>query len=768
MKLTSTHWGAYRVDVKGGKVRALLPFEQDQNPSPIGPSIVDLLDDRTRVKTPAIRQSWLENGPGSAPEKRGSDRFVAVSWDDAERIVGDELARVTDAHGNAAIYAGSYGWASAGRFHHAQSQIHRFLNCIGGYTRSLNTYSFAAAEVIMPHVLGPFMEMMPLQTSWNSICSDGELVVAFGGLSEKNAQISNGGTGDHMQAGSMRQAAKNGVRFINISPRRTDVMDDLGAEWVPMVPNTDVALMLALAHTLIADGSVDDDFIARYCVGYDRFAAYVTGASDNIVKDADWAALITGVYADRIRALAREMAGKRTMISLSWSLSRQHHGEQPFWAGVTLAAMLGYMGGEGGGIGFGYSAVNSVGNNVNLLPHMSLPQGVNPVESFIPVARVSDMLLNPGAEFDYDGGRYRYPDIELVYWAGGNPFHHHQDINRMRRAWQKPATVIHQDWCWNAAAKHADIVLPCTTSLEREDIGMMPRDPFLFAMHQAVAPAGEARNDYDILTGIARHMGVEEAFTEGRSAGEWQDWIWAETMARAARHDVTLPSLAELRTAGWFKIPDRPDNNILQGAFFRDPDAHPLTTPSGRIELFSEVVADFGYTECPGHATWNEPQEWLGGNANGQRGRHPLHLLSNQPKTKLHSQMDHGAYSRAAKINGHEPVEIHPDDAAARGLHSGDIVRLFNDRGACLAGVDVTDAVMPGVVMLSTGAWYDPENPAEIGSLCKHGNPNVLAPDLPTSRIGQGPGAHSCLIDIERYDGDVRVTAFDPPEVIDG
>lgn len=764
MTLTSTHWGAYRVATANGKITGMTPFEGDSNPSPIGPSIADLLDDKARITAPMVRRSWLENGPGSATDKRGSDPFIAVTWDQAEQLVAEELQRVIVAKGNDAIYAGSYGWASAGRFHHAQSQIHRFLNCVGGYTRSVNTYSFAAAEVVVPHVLGHFMEMMPQQTSWQSICDHAELFVAFGGLPIKNAQISNGGTGNHIQSGFMRQAAQNGVRFVNVSPRRADTIDDIAADWLALRPNSDVALMLALAHETIINDRVDQAFIGRYCVGYDVFAAYVTGASDGVAKDADWAAGLTGLPAAAIRDLAHDMATKKTMISLSWSLSRQQYGEQPFWAGIALAALLGHMGQPGTGIGFGYSAVNSVGNNVNILGHMALPQGANPVTGFIPVARVSDMLLNPGAPFDYDGNRYHYPDIDIIYWAGGNPFHHHQDINRMRRAWAKPDTIIVHDWCWNAAAKHADIVLPVTTMLERDDIGMMPRDPHIFAMPQAVPPHGEARDDYDILLAIAGRMGAAEAFGEGRDTEAWLQWLWQGTCDRAAAKGVTLPSLATLREQGWHKIPDRPDQRILQGDFFADPAANPLTTPSGKIELFSEKVAGFGYAECPGHAAWNEPVEWLGTTDSA----YPFHLLSNQPKTKLHSQLDHGAHSRAARINGHEPVEINPADAAARGLRDGDIVRVFNDRGACLAGVVVSDAIMPGVLMIATGAWYDPADPAAVGSLCKHGNPNMLAPDLPTSRLAQGPGAHTCLVDLERHNAAVTVTAHEPPAIIPG
>jgi biotin/methionine sulfoxide reductase len=182
------------------------------------------------------------------------------------------------------------------------------------------------------------------------------------------------------------------------------------------------------------------------------------------------------------------------------------------------------------------------------------------------------------------------------------------------------------------------------------------------------------------------------------------------------------------------------------------------------IEIFSPTLASFEYDDCPGHATWIEPLEWLGGDTR----RFPLHLISNQPSTKLHSQLDHGSHSRAAKINQREPILLHPIDAEQRNLKAGDVVTVFNDRGACLAGVTIGDQIRQGVVQISTGAWYDPLEPGKPGSLCKHGNPNVLTPDKGTSKLAQGPIAHTCLVEIEIYRGELpAVTAFDPPVIIE-
>ncbi|MGB0857321.1 MAG: molybdopterin-dependent oxidoreductase, partial [Paracoccaceae bacterium] len=607
MGLTSSHWGVYEFVVKNGRLTALNPFSHDRDPSPIGPSIIDLLEDPTRITKPAVRESWLRGGPGTATHKRGSERFITLSWDEAEKLVADELKRIIKTKGNQAIYAGSYGWASAGRFHHAQSQVHRFLNSIGGYTSSKNTYSYAAAEVIIPHVLGGnLMELLTLQTSWQSVCENTELMVAFGGLPAFNSQISNGGTGAHIQRLGVIEAAAAGTKFVNLSPRRSDVKSDIDEVWYKLRPNTDVAVMLAMAYQLLTEDLHDDYFLKKYTVGFEKFQAYLLGRKDGVPKTPAWAADISGMVEEDIIALTREMAKKRTMLTVSWSLTRQQHGEQPFWAVTALAAMLGQMGKPGGGVAYGYTITNYLGNNVFKMPYAPLPQGKNSITDFIPVARVSDMLLNPGQKFDYDGREYTYPDIDMIYWAGGNPFHHHQDLARLRKAWEKPSTVIVNEWCWNALARHADIILPCTTTLERQDIGMTPRDPFVISMDKAIEPVGEARNDYDIFAGIARCMDTEDSFTEGRSAEDWQKWIWEQSCERAEKLNVHMPDYESFREAGFYKSPDLKEDRIFLSDFFEDPDKNSLGTPSGKIEIFSETIDSFNYEDCPGHPTWME------------------------------------------------------------------------------------------------------------------------------------------------------------------
>ncbi len=390
----------------------------------------------------------------------------------------------------------------------------------------------------------------------------------------------------------------------------------------------------------------------------------------------------------------------------------------------------------------------------------TLPTLKNPTDSFIPVARIADMLLSPGSEYEYDGEVRTYPDARLVYWCGGNPFHHHQDLNRLARAFQQPECVVVHEPFWTATARHADIVLPATTTLERNDICAGKRDHTWAAMHQAIEPVGNARNDHAIFCGLATRLGNLEAFTEGRDEAGWLRHMYQVAEEKAAAQGVTLPPFEAFWETGEVNIPTPTRPFVLFKDFRLDPEGAPLKTPSGKFEIYSETIAGFGYDDCPGHPVWFEPHEWLGHVQ--QVGETPLHLISNQPRTRLHGQNDPEGPSRASKIKGREPIWLHPEDAALRDVTDGDIVRVFNSRGAVLAGVVVTDRVVPGVVQLATGAWYDP---AEPGGLDKHGNPNVLTRDQGTSRLGQGPSSHSALVQVERYRGNLPpITAWQAME----
>jgi biotin/methionine sulfoxide reductase len=372
---------------------------------------------------------------------------------------------------------------------------------------------------------------------------------------------------------------------------------------------------------------------------------------------------------------------------------------------------------------------------------MTFPQGENPVKTVIPVARMADMLLHPGDPYDFNGETRTYPDIRLVYWCGGNPFHHHQDLNRLGQAFAQPETIIvHEPW-WTATAKRADIVLPATTPYEREDIGRAEGDSYLFHMPKMIEPVDEARDDYEIFTALARRMGLEEAFTEGRTGEDWLRHLYNDFVDESSAAGVDVPDFETLREVNWADLPIRGAEfgEIPFAAFREDPNGSPLATPSGKIEIFSDTIDSFDYAEFPGHPYWQPPDEWLGAEL---ATKFPLHMVSPQPGDKLHSQME----CALADIPGKRPtaIIIHPDDARQRNIVNGDIVRVFNDRGGCRARAALSSDIRQGVVSLPTGAWFEPG----ADDTESQGNPNTLTRDLGTSRLGQGCSAHTNLVDI--------------------
>ncbi|MGH1464757.1 MAG: molybdopterin-dependent oxidoreductase [Cognatishimia sp.] len=755
-KMTVAHWGAYRV-VAGALGVDLLDNPDDSSPSQVGNGWKSAcLDAAVRIQKPAIRKGWLDGDRG---KNRCGDSFVEVSWAEAIRFAGGEIARVIDVHGNKSIYGGSYGWASAGRFHHSQSQLRRFLNLAGGYVSARDTYSHAAAEVIFPYILGMTNKQIEEGlTSWPLIAEHCELFLAFGGVSGRTAQIASGGTWDHEVENWLQTAVENGMQTVCVSPLKSDFATDSGVDWLPVRPNTDVALILALSYELIQNGWHDQEFLRRYTTGFATFGDYVLGKSDGQPKTPEWAASLCDIPASAIRELAQKLSKRRSMVSVAWGLQRADHGEQVVWAALALACLLGQIGQPGVGFGFGYGSTAPPGRPKRFVSWPSVPQGKNDIEDFIPVARVADMLLSPGEMYTYDCETRTYPDIKLVYWCGGNPFHHHQDLNRLNEAWKRPETIIVHDHSWTATAKRADIVLPATMALERNDIFINRRDPNLVAMHKALEPLGESRNDFDIFRDLSAHLGFEEAFTEGKDDTQWQEEIWNNCRKVAQENGFSLPNYEGFLATGRVQVPQSKQTRILLEKFVQDPDQNPLNTESGKIILFSEKIANQQFDDCLGHPRWFEPAEWLGQAKDGA-----LHLISNQPATRLHSQLDNGKTSRDSKVKGREVCTMHPTRVRDLGLSDGDVVKIFNARGACLAAVSTCEQMHDDCIVLPTGAWLDIQDTAQ-GKLDVHGNPNMLTLDKGASDLTQGNISHTALVWVEKWTAPLPpIKAFHPP-----
>ena len=755
----STHWGTYETSKNNQNNIKINKWSKDPNPSDFGLGFLDAATSDLRINQPHIRKEWLKDRHNKK-NLRGLDEFVPVSWEEAIDLTASELQNVKKEFGNSSIYAGSYGWASAGRFHHAKSQLNRFFNLFGGFSSSFQSYSYAAAQTLLPHIVGhDLYSFLDEHNTWNTLEKECDLILMFGGMPLKNSQVSAGGVGKHTTEKELRKCVNAGTKFINISPNASDAAKFLNAKQISIIPNTDTALMLSLAYILITSNNYDKKFIEEYTNGFNEFKSYVLGEKNNKPCTPEWASSITSIPVETIKWLAKEISAKKTMVSISWSLQRASAGEQPLWMGITLASMLGHIGTEGGGIGFGYSSVNSTGDVFKKIPWKSLPQGNNKIRDFIPVARITDMLEKPNELFQYDGRKLKYPNIKLIYWAGGNPFHHHQDLNRLVKAWQKPKTIIVNEIWWNAQARHADIIFPANTALERNDIMLNPRDPTIIANKKTISSVGESKSDYEIFSSLANKLGFENLFTENKSELDWLKYLWNESIKVSEEMNLKLPEFNKFWEEGFFEIPIEKTKKIMFKNFRDNPVKNPLNTPSGKIEITSNIIKNYNLKDCKGHPTWIEPYEWL-----GNKDNFPLHLISNQPEYRLHGQLDNADYSLKNKIKDREPVLINSADAKERNIENNDIVLIFNKRGRVFAGARLSDEVSKGVLVLSTGAWFDPNY--EINADL-HGNPNVLTKDIGTSLLSQGPTSHTCLVEIRKAEKNEikKVTIFSKPHI---
>ncbi|CZE50283.1 molybdopterin guanine dinucleotide-containing S/N-oxide reductase [Campylobacter geochelonis] len=766
--ITAAHWGVLKLSIKDGKIVDSKPLSKTSDiKNPLQDYTAELVYAKDRIKYPYVRKSYLQNPDDPKRELRGADEWVRVEYKDAIKLIAKELKKTRKERGADGIFAGSYGWKSSGNVQNSRILLHRFMNLSGGFVGSLGDYSTGASQIIMPHVVGS-IEVYEQQTSWPLILEHSDVVVIWGANPIATLRIA-WTVSDEQGFKYFEELKKSGKKLIFIDPVKNETCQYLNAQWIAPNPNTDVAMMLGMMYELYKTNSYSKEFLENYTTGFDKFLPYLLGDSDKTPKTPEWAAKICGVDAKTIKTLAHTFYDNKTMIMSGWGMQRAHHGEQPHWALVTLCSMLGQIGTKGGGFGLSYHYSNggvptakagivggiSSGTSTGGTGQSWLQKSA---QFAFPVARIAEALLNPGKTIDHNGKKITYPDIDFVYWVGGNPFVHHQDTNTLVKAWKKPRTVVVNEIYWTPTARMADIVMPTTTSYERDDISMLGdySNLGIAPMKQAVKPVGESKDDFEIFTDLAKEFGIEKEYTEGKTALEWIEQFYtaayeqAKKMQLAELNGVEMKPFKEFWTENkpvYFMPTQESEAYVRFADFIEDPILNPLGTPSGLIEIYSETIEKMKYDDCHAHATWFEPIEWLGMKDKPAQ----FHMITSHPTGRLHSQLNNVSLRDKYAVAGREPIWINPKDAKAKGIKDGDLVRVFNARGQILAGAVLTDDVKEGVVKLSEGAWYDPANPKEDNTICKNGSANVLTIDIPTSKLANGNISHTLLVNIEVY-----------------
>ncbi|WP_281494769.1 trimethylamine-N-oxide reductase TorA [Marinobacter sp. S6332] len=777
-KTTGSHWGAIKALVKGGKVAEIKPLEQDKYPTEMIKGVMGVIYNPSRIRYPMARLDWLKNRENSDRTQRGDNRFVRLTWDEALDLFYEELERVQTTHGPAALHH-STGWRQTGQVHSCGNHMARALGMHGNSVASIGDYSTGAAQGILPYILGS-TEVYSQGTSWPLILENSKTVILWANDPVKNLQVGwNCETHESYEyLEQLKGKVANGsIRVISVDPVRSKTQNYLGCEQLYVNPMTDVPFMLGIAHTLYTENLYDKKFIETYALGFKDFIDYVMGETDDKVeKTPAWASAICGIDEDKIREFARLLASDRTQLLFGWAVQRQQHGEQPYWMGAVIATMLGQIGLPGGGISYahhyssigvsasGASAPGAFPRNIDAGKAPKHPStDYKGASSTIPIARWVDSILTPGEKIEYNGSEVIYPEIRMVVFSGCNPWHRHQDRNRMKQAYRKLETAVTIDFTWNATCRFSDLVLPACTQFERNDIDIYGSysNRGLLAMHKLVDPLFHSRTDFDIFTELCRRFGRHEEYRRSMDEGQWLRHLYNACRDENQKAGFKMPEFDEFWEAGYIDFgAGKPW--VRHADFREDPELNALGTPSGFIEISSRKIGRYGYDDCKAYPSWMEKAERSHGGPGSDK--FPLWLQSVHPDNRLHSQMCESEEFRATyTVQGREPVFMGPEDAKARGIADGDLVRVFNDRGQLLAGAVVSDNFPPGVIRIQEGAWYGPED-ASIGSLDTYGDPNTLTMDIGTSRLSQATSANTCLVNMEKFKGTApAVTSFGGP-----
>jgi len=751
----ATHMGPLKAYVKNGVIEKFIASEFDKEPVDLMYAQKDSIYAPNRIQHPYVRKSYL-NGSDNR-HLRGAEEFVQVSWEQALDLVAEAMQRVKNEYGNESIFKTTYArWSSAGRVQQPATLQGKMLGLFGGYTDIVGDFSAGAASHVLPYIVGD-IEVYSLQTSREVVLENTELLIMWGSDPFKTNKVGYN-VPNHSSSEWFRKMKKRGIQFITIDPTNNMSTQELGSEWIPIKAATDVAMILGMCHTLYNEEIYNKEFIDKYTVGFSVFLKYLKGEEDGIVKDAEWAEKICGVPAEKIKELSRLAVSKKTTLTGSWACQRVQHGEQFHWSLVALASMIGQIGLPGGGFSFNMHHCGAgtpyTGAGIPLL----ISQGRNPVHTLIPASRQADMLLNPGKTIDYNGRKLTYPNVKLIYSAGVTPIGHQPDVNKCIEGFRKVDCVVTNEPWWTPTAKYSDIVLPTTTTFERNDIGFGSSYgiEFLWAMKQLISPLFEAKDDFWIFKELSARLGFEKKFTGGKTIDEWIRWSYSKSRPKV--------SFDEFWEAGYVEN-DTPAENrqfVRYADFRKNPIKDHLPTPSGKIELYSEKVASFGYDDCPGYPKWIQPAE---GTQSSIAKKYPYQLITPHPIHRLHSQLDNTSVSQDIKIDGREPVYINTNDASDLGVKHGDTVEVYNSRGRLLAGAFLTDNISKGIVAIDEGAWYAPDNPKQKDTRCISGQVNVLTSDRPTSKLAQATSANTCLVAINKLSGKLKKnTAYNLPK----
>ncbi|EQA4286157.1 DMSO/selenate family reductase complex A subunit [Cronobacter dublinensis] len=669
--------------------------------------------------------------------KRGEGKFARITWDEATTLIADNLRRITDQYGPASRFMHTDTAVSGGAFS-GDKMARRLLNLTGGYLESYHSVSMGNTAAATPYTYGTAASGSSLDT-----LAETKLVILWG--HNPNETIF-GHTNHYFQ-----QMKRNGTRFIVVDPRYSDTVASLADQWVPLLPTTDNALMDAMMYVIISENLHDRAFIARHAIGFDEstmppgvpagesLTAYLFGEKDNVAKTPEWAERITHVPAQTIRQLARDYATtKPAALIQGWGPQRHICGERTARGSTLLATITGNVGVKGGwAAGYG-----GIGNRLFCADPYSVPNPVTEKISIMNWVQACDDAQKVTQECGLKDAEKLSSNIKFIFNLAGNYLaNQNPDINQTVKVLEddsKVEFIVVSDLFLTPSARYADVLLPETSFMERWNIGeTWGTGNYLLLSQKLVEPAFERRSDYDWLRDVARKLGVEARFSEGRSEKAWVEHIWEKT--REALADHALPDFAGLcqQPHVYLKAPPYVafEENI------RDPENHPFPTPSGKIEIFSKRLWEMNHPEIPALSHYVPAQE---GPQDALRAKYPLQLITWKGKNRANSTQYANPWLQEV---ARQQLWINPQDAQARGIGQGDLVRIYNDRGVVQIPAQVTPRIIPGVVAMQAGAWWQPDAQGVDNGGC----PNVLTSARITP-LAKGNAHQTLLVEVTTHE----------------
>jgi len=700
--------------------------------------------------------------------KRGEGKFERISWDQALDEISARLKDTIKKHTNESILL-MHGSGNYSLFNNRNCTF-RFFNLIGGNVGWYSDYSAACIQNIWPYMFGGFnygavRSSNPGVGSYMSQIKNAKLYVTFG---NNPAVTRASGGGQTWELGEALRLGK--ARMVVIDPIRTDTLAGRDAEWVPIRPGTDAALAAGMAYVMIRENLVDQAFLDKYCVGYDEktlpksapkgsdYKSYILGeGADKTPKTPEWASRITNVPVETIERLAREIATtKPCFISQGWGPQRRMNGETQSTSIAMLALLTGQVGLPG--TNTGAREGDSYGIDTGL------PVGKNPVKVSFPIflwpKAITDAKSMTAKNSAVRGADHLSHNIKFIWNTQGNTLiNQHGGINALRKILEDESlveTIVVVDNQMTPSAKFADYLLPDTMNQEIDDLEAdayaVGDYNYIVACPQAAKIEWEQRQNWEIMREMAKRFGVEDAYTEGRTYKEWLRWGYEETLKKASKLDDAkkFPKFEEFWKQGVVKYRMGDDSGIVLKDFREDPVKHPLPTPSGKIEIYSERLAEIARTwELPkekGQEIHPIPQfiatKEMRGQGDPTEEKFPLELYGYHGAGRTHSTYHNVPWLRAAHP---DQLMINPVDAEPRGIKTGDRVRVFNARGEIEIPAFVTNRIIPHLVALPQGAWYSPDEKGVDKGACV----NTLTM-LDATPLAKGNPSHTNLVEVQK------------------